>query len=174
MTEEIIGVDPGGKGCAVRLRDGAYDGSVRFKKYDLYTVSRLLFDMCSFPHIPPVYLELVNSFKRDTPHTAFEFGRNTGNIEGMLIAHGAAITEVAPRTWQLHFGIGGKIEDRKRVQKRLAQALFPDVKVTDDMADAMLIAQYGWDTEHGVIRHEKTVPTRGTGIIRSTAPRTRS
>jgi hypothetical protein len=73
--------------------------------------------------------------------SAFSFGRGVGHIEMALQAADVPYWEVIPRTWQAAMGCitGGD----KNVSKGRAVALFPTIKVTHALADALLIAEYG-------------------------------
>ena len=102
---------------------------------------------------------------------AFTFGRGYGNLEGFLIALGIPFEVVAPTKWQRALGcpvqeiIKGKYdgmtddqkkEERNRVSrinsankrqkknamKEMAQRFFPQLKVTLETADALLLMQY--------------------------------
>jgi len=72
--------------------------------------------------------------------SAFTFGRCCGGLRMALIASGIPFEEVAPGTWQrsLKCLSGGN----KNVTKRRAQELFPNLKITHAIADALLIAEY--------------------------------
>jgi hypothetical protein len=55
---------------------------------------------------------------------------------------------VRPAKWQQHFGLGkrsGCASDTewKNKLKQAAQRLYPDIKVTLDTADALLLLEYG-------------------------------
>jgi hypothetical protein len=71
--------------------------------------------------------------------------------------------EVTPQTWQKGIGaptrkskLGDSNKDHKKALKQIAQQRFPKArfwtttetyKITDDVADALLIAEYGWNLE---------------------------
>jgi len=71
---------------------------------------------------------------------------------GLLTGLDVPFETIWPRTWQKHYGIGGKGVDTKAQAVAIVQQLFPDVnllrtprckKAHDGMADALLIAEWG-------------------------------
>ena len=58
-----------------------------------------------------------------------------------LIAAGIPFETVTPAKWQ--GAMGCRTKGDKNVTKRKAQDLFPGVKVTHAIADALLIAEWG-------------------------------
>jgi hypothetical protein len=82
--------------------------------------------------------------------SAFTFGRGYGSLLMALTAKRVPFDEVPPGTWQKTMGClsGGD----KNVTKRRAQQLFPAVKVTHAVADALLIAEFArrrWHLHQG-------------------------
>ena len=73
--------------------------------------------------------------------SSFTFGRGLGRLEALLTAHRIPYEEIAPGKWQRSLGCLTKGD--KNVTKARAQQLFPGVKVTHYVADALLIAEYG-------------------------------
>lgn len=71
----------------------------------------------------------------------FTFGRGYGFLRGCLVTIGIPFEEVAPQTWQKHLDC--KTGGNKNVSKGRAQQLFPHLKITHKIADALLIAEYG-------------------------------
>lgn len=85
-------------------------------------------------------LERVRSSPQMGVASAFTFGWVYGAMRGMLAGIGIPFDEVLPSAWQKSLGCltGGD----KKVSKDRAQQLYPDVKVTNYVADALLIAEY--------------------------------
>ena len=77
----------------------------------------------------------------------FNFGKSYGNLEAFLVAAAIPFERVTPSVWQREFGLikkkGETHTQKKNRHKSLAQELFPSVKVTHAVADALLIAEYG-------------------------------
>lgn len=93
----------------------------------------------------PVYtihacLESVHSMPGQGVASSFKFGRGFGNLEMALTAARIPYTYVTPQKWQKELGCLTKGD--KNVSKARAQQLFPHIKVTHSIADALLIAEY--------------------------------
>lgn len=93
------------------------------------------------------YLEKVHSgaFRaqgaRMGVKSAFTFGQGLGRLEGVLAGVRIPYEDVLPARWQK--SLGCLTHGDKKVSYRHAQKLFPQVKVTYAIADALLIAEYG-------------------------------
>ncbi len=78
--------------------------------------------------------------------TMFNFGRGYGALLMALTAAGIPYEEVPPQEWQGYYGFkrdkGESDTAWKNRLKARAQELFPDVKVTLAVSDALLIAAY--------------------------------
>ena len=87
------------------------------------------------------YAEKVGYIKGDGGKGSFTFGGAYRFVRAGLKMGGVKIYDVPPVLWQakLECLTGGD----KNVSKRRAIALFPGVKVTHAVADALLIALYG-------------------------------
>ena len=85
-------------------------------------------------------LELVHSSPQMGVKSAFTFGQSNGFLRGMLVSLGLPFETVRPIVWMdyLDCRTGGD----KNITKRKAQELFPKLKVTHAVADALLIAEY--------------------------------
>lgn len=134
----IIGIDPGASGAIV-----AHDGesSLEFVKlseteYDISLFLKVLDLDCAF-----AYIERVHSMPGQGVASSFKFGQSYGFLRGLLIGLSVPFEEVSPQKWQKSMGCLSKGD--KNVTKSKAQQLFPNVKVTHAIADALLIAEYG-------------------------------
>lgn len=87
------------------------------------------------------YLERVHSSPQMGVVSAFTFGRGLGNIEAICQCVGIRLEWVAPGVWQKSLGCLSKGD--KNITKRKAQELFPTLRITHKIADALLIAEYG-------------------------------
>jgi len=81
--------------------------------------------------------------------SAFTFGRNVERVHMALVAAGVPYDEVLPAKWQL--ALGCRTGGDKNISKARAQELFPGLKVTHAIADALLIAEFCRRTERGSI-----------------------
>lgn len=72
--------------------------------------------------------------------SSFKFGTQYGIMLGLLTALRIPYETTSPQKWQKALGCLSKGD--KRVTKAKAQELFPEVKMTHAIADAILIAEY--------------------------------
>ena len=139
----IIGLDPGsnggiawitdGKPCAEKMPDTLQD------LWELIVSISLDADIGGTGiH---AYLEQVYSSPQQGVKSAFTFGNGFGHLEMALTAAGIPFTRVRPQIWQKELGCLTKGD--KNITKQRAQELFPSIKVTHAIADALLIAKYG-------------------------------
>lgn len=132
-----MGIDPGMSGAIVVLDDDAVevcrgDDTER----DIWEfISRWDWD-------GPVFaiIERVSAMPKQGVSSTFKFGKNYGFLRGCLIGNGIPFEEVCPAKWQQVMGCRSKGD--KNVTKARAQQLFPGIKVTHQIADALLIAEY--------------------------------
>lgn len=85
-------------------------------------------------------IETVASSPQMGVKSAFSFGQSFGQLESLLVCSGISFDRVRPQKWQQAIGCltGGD----KNVSKRKAQELFPNIKMTHAIADALLLAEY--------------------------------
>jgi hypothetical protein len=150
-----VGIDPGASGSATAIdEDGKIVSTLRFAKatekeiwewfnglnfdYDAVCVKEKVWAM------PATDSEGVA--RKMGAQTMFVFGDGNGFIRCCLVASYIPFTEAVPQTWQKFFGMKReKTEsqtDYKRKLKQKAEELFPNQKITNDMADSMLISVY--------------------------------
>jgi hypothetical protein len=72
--------------------------------------------------------------------SAFTFGEGYGRLQMALTALGIPYERIRPAMWQKAMGCLTKGD--KNVSKSRAQELFPSIKVTHAIADALLIAEH--------------------------------
>lgn len=135
----FIGVDPGLSGGLAMVGD---KGVVEVTKMP-GTERDLLDVLKDWRYSLDVHatLEFVRSSPQMGVASAFKFGVGYGGLRMALVATGIPFDEVTPQKWQkvMQCRSGGD----KNVTKRRAQELFPEVKVTHAIADALLLAEYG-------------------------------
>jgi hypothetical protein len=93
-----------------------------------------------------VYLEEVGGYTGgpgNTGSSMFTFGRNFGQILGVCAALGIPVELVKPQKWQKALGLGNsagmtKSQWKNKLKARALQ-LYPNLKVTLKVADALLI-----------------------------------
>jgi hypothetical protein len=87
------------------------------------------------------YLESVHSSPQMGVKSAFTFGNGYGHLEMALTAAGIPFDRVRPQVWQK--AMGCMTRGDKNVTKAKAAEMFPTIRVTHAIADALLIAEYG-------------------------------
>ena len=148
----ILGIDPGkGGGLAVYNEKENETKAIKFMD-DLCELSAVVGSIIHGFKADEIYVivEHVHSFPTDSRPSAFSFGRNLGQWEGILGSHELVKETVAPKTWQNHYDvpiIKNKYE-RKRWLKEIAQTMFPDIRVTLNICDALLIANYAKEMQY--------------------------
>lgn len=85
-------------------------------------------------------LEKVHSMPGQGVASSFKFGQGFGHLEMGLTGAGVPFTYVTPQKWQKELGCLTKGD--KNVSKARAQQLFPHLKCTHSISDALLIAEY--------------------------------
>ena len=136
-----IGIDPGKSGAIAVLID--IDDDPRVWTFTFDNTERDIDDwLCNnvLGADAFAFLERVHAMPKQGVKSSFTFGQNYGFLRGILIAHGFPFEEVSPQRWQK--AMGCLSHGDKNVTKAKAQQLFPAVKVTHAIADALLIAEY--------------------------------
>jgi crossover junction endodeoxyribonuclease RuvC len=103
---------------------------------------------CGEPAKMRAFLEKVHAMPKQGVTSCFTFGQNYGFIRGLLTALEIPFEDVTPNAWQKQAGLLRRNKDetitqKKNRHKQQAQQLFPHLKVTHAIADALLICEYG-------------------------------
>lgn len=136
----IIGIDPGASGGIAWHTDGGMDCcKMPETERDVW---QALAEAASDRTQPvKAYIESVHSMPGQGVASSFKFGRNYGFLRGCLIALEIPFEEVTPQKWQTSMGCRTKGD--KNVSKSRAQQLWPGIKITHAVADALLICEHG-------------------------------
>lgn len=143
MTNQwFAGLDPGASGGVAFLN--ADFGSACAYKFDGMT-ERDIWDLVRQYRdqnggVLFACLEQVSAMPGQGVTSMFKFGQSYGFLRGMLTAAEVPMELVTPQKWQK--AIGCMTKGDKNVSKAKAQQLFPSVKITHAIADALLIAEY--------------------------------
>lgn len=136
----FAGLDPGVLG-GIAIIDST-GGVVRVTQ--MPQTDRAILDVLTrFPpdrSISRAAIELVHSSPQMGVRSAFTFGRGYGALQMALAALRIPYEEVSPVKWQN--AIGCRTGGDKNISKQKAQRLFPTIRVTHSLADALLIAEY--------------------------------
>jgi len=147
----IIGIDPGISGGIAVIYDGGEATAFAMPDTDtgvldiLRDVTRTVgwtVGWCV------VYIEKVNPQPKNGARGNFTFGRSVGALRMAVAACGIPMHDVTPQRWQASFGLpsatkAGSNTAKKNAHKRKAQEMFPGIRMTHAIADALLIAEWG-------------------------------
>ena len=142
--ELILGIDPGKSGgLAVIWPCGAEVHKMPDTERDLWDCIREL-----VPNGGRAYIEKVHAMPGQGVTSMFSFGQNYGMLRAFLVAHGIPFETVTPAKWQREFALpslkaAGSPSAKKNAHKARAQELFPSLRITHAVADALLIAEWG-------------------------------
>ena len=145
----FIGIDPGKSGgCGMILVEDGIETSMSWKfPKDVSNLSCQL--MSAIPEsfgMDKIHtmIEHVHAFPKQGSVSTFSFGQNLGQWEGTLHANEFDFEYINPKQWIYWYDIkpGLDKKERKRILLEKAKDLFPNMKITFNVSDAMLIANY--------------------------------
>ncbi len=133
-----LGVDPGKSGALAIIDDAG-------RHIDHIKLSETAHDVANWLKtkaldIDFACIEKVHSMPRQGVASSFRFGESFGFVQGIVIANRIRYELVTPQKWQKELGCRTKGD--KNVSKARAQQLWPDIRITHAIADALLIAEY--------------------------------
>lgn len=153
-----IGIDPGASGGMAALwSDGIGNSSIALSATTLSQRARLLRQYSKEDVKAHAFLERVQGYipkkgredysgNRQPASRMGELLRSAGQMEGILVALGIPYFHYFPQRWQTGLGLETKGDrtdtEWKRYLKGIAQEMFPSIKVTNAIADALLMAEY--------------------------------
>ena len=169
----FVGIDPGMNGGIAFIKpemENDYARAVRCPKtaYEMAGILEAGIGETSAEDVI-LFIEHVWSFPGDGRVSAFRFGYNYGLWKGIAASNELEVYNVAPRRWQGTFPIPDKLHGRERKKwlKEHAESLYPNIKVTFNVGDAILIASYGKDCYYNSIENGEEMPEAegGLGVI---------
>ena len=145
----FVGIDPGKNGGAAIINEVTnHEPTITFRCPKTPMEMALSFmatipEGVSFDNVM-VLIEHVYAMPANGVVSMFSFGQNLGHWEGLLGAFELKPKYVGPRTWMEHYDCkpGMDKKDRKRYLRGIAEELFPNIKMTFNISDALLIANY--------------------------------
>lgn len=139
-TFTFIGIDPGFNGSIVAISDT----ETKYIALSKATEREIALFIKNIQGDKFAGIELVHSFPKQGVVSTFKFGRSYGLLRGILIATDTPFIEVSPVKWQKAFNIvkSDTRAEHKRQLKQKAQQLFPNINITNEIADGFLIAYY--------------------------------
>lgn len=141
MSEKpmFVGIDPGKSGAIAVIDEDGKVVTVDALKDD--TDRDVLDVLREFaPHVELACLEEVHAMPVNGSVGGFKLGSSYGALRMALVAAGVKFDRVPPQTWQKHMRCmtGGD----KNITKARAQELFPGLKITHAIADALILAEF--------------------------------
>ena len=158
----FIGIDPGKNGGVAVINEiPDYEATTSFRCPDsptkmAYSLVSLIPESVSYDHVK-VIIEHVHAMPKQGVVSMFSFGQNLGQWEGILGAFELDVTYTGPRTWMQHYDCKPNLDrkDRKRYLRGIAEQLFPNIKMTFNVSDALLIANYNKEIYYkGLVTYE--------------------
>lgn len=144
----FVGIDPGANGgIAVLDQDGGVLVAIKMPDTDRGILDAL--SQIALPGASRAALEQVHTMPKQGIVSAFTFGAGFGGLKMALAATGIPYDLITPLKWQT--AMQCRTRGDKNVSKARAQQLFPAVKITHAIADALLIAEFcrRWYTATG-------------------------
>lgn len=144
----VIGIDPGTNGAIAVLSDDYGPRTYQpVTERDYFDVLSMIFRE---DNEAVAYCEKVHAGPKIGSSAAFKYGQCVGAMRMACIAANLRVYYVTPQEWQKRIGLrsvgggfGNKDTEKKNRNKALAQELFPRLKITHAIADALLICEYG-------------------------------
>jgi len=144
--KQFVGIDPGyGGGIACIIEQNHY--AIKFNGRTESDIVFSVLDVVRSTESCFVMIESVHSMPAQGVSSSFKFGRIFGILLGTLYSSKVPFDFVSPQRWQKELGCmsGGD----KNITKTKAQTLFPNIKVTHNIADALLIAEFARRVKSG-------------------------
>lgn len=132
-----LGIDPGKTG-GISVHDGDNITAYAFTRCTPADIYHIFKDVSRGD--THALIEKVHSMPKQGVKSSFTFGKGYGFLLGCLTALEIPFEHVSPAIWQgfLKCRTGGD----KNISKQKAQELFPSMKITHAVADALLIGEY--------------------------------
>jgi len=142
----FIGIDPGKNGGVAKIKNKEiiYERCPKevWGMCELLESMVVLEDKHTEIH---VHIEHVHSFPKQGVVSTFSFGQNYGRWEGIIASIEPFEFEIiSPQKWMKFYDVpkGLSRKHRKRFLMDIAKELYPDKKITYNVSDAILIANY--------------------------------
>ncbi len=135
-----IGIDPGYKGGIALIDDDnhAYAYKMPSTEMDIYQLIRDISLRYNDEYF--ALLEKVHSMPQQGVKSTFTFGMHYGFLRACLMACSIPFDDISPAKWQRKLNCLSRGD--KNITKAKAQQLFPELKITHYVSDALLIAYY--------------------------------
>ena len=145
MVELYIGIDPGNSGAICCTDNNRIGDVITTTGHPYHQIWDRLTDYIH-GHRCVACIESVGSMPGQGVSSTFKFGQSYGSLLMLLSAAKIPFIKVRPATWCAEFGLKRKEKEKtsdwKNRHKAIASDLFPDVKISHAIADALLISEY--------------------------------
>lgn len=134
----VIGIDPGRSsgGIAYVTHNYARAWKMPETDRDIWSLVSRLSDVAQL-----AVIEKVNAMPKQGVSSTFKFGTSFGELKMALVAARVRYVLETPSKWQ--GSMKCRTKGDKNVTKSRAQQLWPNLRITHALADALLIAEYG-------------------------------
>tara|TARA_R100000808_G_scaffold2698_1_gene10313 strand:- start:1198 stop:1734 length:537 start_codon:yes stop_codon:yes gene_type:complete len=170
----FVGIDPGMNGGIAVIKpemDNDYIKALRCPKtvHEMAGIFEAGIGMANSNDDVILFIEHVWTFPGDGRVGAFRFGYNYGLWKGIASAHEIELYNVPPRKWQGALDVPDNLQGRQRKKwlKEHAEGLFPNINVTYNVSDAILIANYAKECYYHSLETGEPMPEseKGIGVI---------
>ena len=144
----FVGIDPGMNGGISFIKpelENDYAKAIRCPKTAQEMAMALMSGLeDTAPSDVILFVEHVWAFPGDGRVSAFRFGYNYGLWKGIASAFEIDVYNIQPRRWMGFYNMPTNMEPRARKKwlKEYAESLYPNIKITYNISDAVLIANY--------------------------------
>lgn len=132
-----IGIDPGHSGGIAIIGDG-FAQAWKMPETEADT-AEMFRDLTEWAETVFCFIEFVTPMPKQGLGSTWKFGQHYGFLRGLLIALKIPFDQVRPQVWQKVMNC--RTAGDKNISKAKAQQLWPELKITHALADALLIAE---------------------------------
>lgn len=148
MSKIVVAGDPGATG-AIAWRD-PQTSEIKTLSYKKILTGKfgIVKELAQNAQVRVLYVEKVSGYigKKQPGSRMFSFGEVYGAMWAPFMAYGFEVKKVDPKVWQKALFIkrppGCDYEMGKKILKARSTKWFPELKVTDTNADALLLLKY--------------------------------
>ena len=140
----FLGIDPGKTG-GISRHNGSDVSACKFTDCTPADMYKLIHEFSRGQCV--ALIEKVHSMPKQGVKSSFTFGKNYGMLLMALTALEIPFEYVSPAVWQRYLKC--KTGGDKKITRQKAQELFPHLKITHAIADALLIGEYYKRTYEG-------------------------
>lgn len=150
LTHIYIGIDPGSSSGGMAFVGNIRYAPIRFKDITEKELCLRIKEFTRSPFRVYAILERAQPMPGQGISSTSKFMDNYGMLRGFLMALDIPFKIIRPQVWQKHYSMKKRKGEtqtawKQRLRQR-AQELYPNIKITAETADALLIANYCMET----------------------------